>query len=98
LKWIMFFSAGIMLSVKVEQRVNMKFSVKLGKSTTETMICWRKFMVMSVFLVFKFSIGLKCLKMEGKRSEKISAPVVQAHQKRTLTSKKSMKLFDKIVA
>ena len=37
LKWIGFlFSAGIMLSVNVEQHVNVKFCVKLGKSTTET--------------------------------------------------------------
>ena len=30
------FSVGIMLSVNVEQRVNVKFCVKLGKSATET--------------------------------------------------------------
>ena len=37
LKWIVFlFSVGIMLSVSVEQHVNVKFCVKLGKSTTET--------------------------------------------------------------
>jgi len=37
LKWIVFlFSVGIMLSVNVEQRVNVKFCVKLGKSATET--------------------------------------------------------------
>jgi len=36
LKWIVFFfSVDIMLSVNVEQRVNVKFCVKLGKSTTE---------------------------------------------------------------
>ena len=29
-------SVGIMLSVNVEQRVNVKFCVKLGKSATET--------------------------------------------------------------
>ena len=38
-------------------------------------------MVMSVYLVLKFSSGLKGLKGEGKRSETISAPVVPAHQK-----------------
>jgi len=55
-------------------------------------------MVMSVYLVLEFPSGLKVLKREGKRSETISAPVVPAHQKQTLTSKKSVKLFDKIVA
>ena len=36
LKWIVFlFSVRIMLSVNVEQRANVKFCVKLGKSTTE---------------------------------------------------------------
>ena len=30
------FSVGNMLSVNVEQRVNVKFCVKLGKSATET--------------------------------------------------------------
>jgi len=37
LKWIVFlFSVGVMLSVNVEQHVNVKFCVKLGKSATET--------------------------------------------------------------
>ena len=37
LKWIMFlFSVGIMLRVNVEQHVNVKFWVTLGKSATET--------------------------------------------------------------
>jgi len=53
---------------------------------------------MNVYLVLKFSSRLKGLKREGKRSETISVPVVPAHQKQTLTSKKSVKLFDKIVA
>ena len=35
--WIVFlFSVGIMLNVNMEQRVNVKFCVKLGKSATET--------------------------------------------------------------
>jgi len=54
-------------------------------------------MEMSVDLVLKFSSGIKGLKREGKRSETISAPVIPAHQKQTLMSKKSVKLFDKIV-
>jgi len=45
-------------------------------------------MVMSVYLILKFSSGLKGLNREGKRSETTSAPVVPAHQKQTLTSKK----------
>ena len=45
-------------------------------------------MVMSVYLVLKFSSGLKGLKREWKSSETISAPVVPAHQKQKLTSKK----------
>ena len=45
-------------------------------------------MVMSVYLVLKFSSGLKGLKGEGKRSETISALVVPAQQKQKLTSKK----------
>ena len=37
LKWMVFlFSVGIMLSFNVEQLVNVKFCVKLGKSATET--------------------------------------------------------------
>jgi len=37
LKWIVFFfSVGIMSSVNMEQCVNVKFCVKLGKFTTET--------------------------------------------------------------
>jgi len=36
LKWIVLFSVGIMLSVNVEQRVNVKFCVKLRKSATKT--------------------------------------------------------------
>ena len=89
LKWIVFlFSAGIVLSVNVEQRVNVKFCVKLGKSATETCDMLKKFVVMSVYLVLKSSSGLKGLKREGKRSETISATIVPAHQKQTLTSKK----------
>jgi len=56
-------------------------------------------MVINVYLVLKFSSGLKGLKREGKGPETISAPVFPAHQKQALTSKKSVKkLLDKIVA
>ena len=51
-----------------------------------------------VYLILKFTSGVKGLKMEGKISEMISAPVVPAHQKQMLTTKKSVKFFDKIVA
>ena len=46
-------------------------------------------MVMSVYLVLKILSGLKGLKREGKRSEMISSPVVEAHQKQMLTLKES---------
>ena len=99
LKWIMFlFSAGIMFSVNVEQRVNVKSCVKLGKSATETYDMLKNVYgdeCLSRTQVFEWFKGLK---REGKRSETISAPVVPAHQKQTLTSEKSVKLFDKIVA
>ena len=92
LKWIVFlFSVGIMLSVNAEQPVNVKFCVKLGKSATET------------YDLLKKVYGDECLSRTQvfvwfKRSETISAPVVPAHQKQKLTSKKSVKYFDKIVA
>jgi len=92
------FSVGIMLSVNVEQRVNVKFCVKLGKSATETYDLLKKVYgdeCLSRTQVFEW---LKGLKRDGKRSETISAPVVPAHQNQTLTSKKSVKCFDKIVA
>ena len=44
MNWIVFlFSVGIMLSVKAEQRVNVKFFVKLGKFATETYHLLKKF-------------------------------------------------------
>jgi len=54
-------------------------------------------MVMSVYLVLKYSSVLKGLRREGKGSETISTPVVPAHKKQKLKSKKIVKLFDKIV-
>ena len=45
-------------------------------------------MVMSVYLVLKFSSGFKGLKREGKRSEMISTQVVPAHQKENANIKK----------
>ena len=55
-------------------------------------------MVMSVYLVLRFSSGLKGFENEGKILESITAPVIPAHQKQKLTSKKSVKLFDSILA
>ena len=86
-----------MLSVNVEQRVNVKFCVKLGNSATEMYDLLKKVYDECLSLVLKFLSGLKGLKREGKRSEMISAPIVPAHQKQMLTLKKSVKLFDKIV-
>ena len=55
LKWIVFlFPVGIVLNVNLEQHVNVKFSVKLGISATETYDFLRKFMVRGVYLVHKF--------------------------------------------
>ena len=45
-------------------------------------------MVISVYLALKFWSALKGLKRERNRAETISAPVVPAHQKQKLTSKK----------
>ena len=55
-------------------------------------------MVMSVCLILKFLSGFKGLEKEGKRLETISALVIPAYQKQMLTLKKSVKLFDRIVA
>jgi len=95
LKWIVFlFTVGIMLSVNVEQRVDVKFCLKLGKSATETCYLLKKVYgdeCLSRTQVFEW---LKRIKegREGKRSETISAPVVAALQKQTLTSKKSVNI------
>jgi len=98
-KWIVFlFSIGFMLSVNVEQHVNVKFCVKLGKSATETYDLLKKVYGDECHLLLKFSSGLKGFKGEGKRSETFSTLVVPAHQKQMLTLKKSVKLFNKIVA
>jgi len=85
-----------MVSVNVKQCFSVEFCVKFGKSATETCGLLKK-VYGDVYLVLRFSI-LKGLKREGKRLETISTPVVPAHQKQKLKSKKSVKLFDKIVA
>jgi len=92
------FPIGIMLSVNVEQRVNVKFCMKLGKSATETYDLLKKVYgdeFLSCTQVFK------CFKRFKEGGEEIGddqCPVVPAHEKQTLTSKKSVKLFDIIVA
>ena len=95
---VFLFSFGIMLSVNAEQRVNVKFCVKLGKSATETYHLLKKVYDDECLSRTQVSRGLKGLKRGGKRSETISGPVVPAHQKQKLTLKKSVKFFDKIVA
>ena len=94
LKWIVFlFSIGFLLSVTVEQHINVKFYVNLEKSTTETYDLLKK-----VYGDECLSCGLIGLKREGKRSETISASVVPGHKKLTPTMKKSVKLFNRIIA
>jgi hypothetical protein len=73
-----------MLSVNVEQRVNVKFCVKLGKSATET------------YDLLKKVYGYECLSRTQvfewfKRFK-------EGREKQKLTLKKLVKLFDKIVA
>ena len=98
LNWIVFLSSvGITLSVNVEQRINVKFCVKLGKSVTEP------------YDLLKTVYDDECLSRtqdferlkrfeEGK--EEIGdnqRPGRPNTSKQALTSKKSVKLFDKIV-
>ena len=63
LKWIMFLSSfGIMLSVNVDQRFNVEFCVKLGKSAVETYNVLKKFYggeCLSRTLVFEWFRRLK---------------------------------------
>jgi len=80
-----------MLSVNVEQRVNVQLCVKLGKCATEMHGLLKR--VYGDECLYR---GLSGLRREGKRSEKIGAPLVRAQKKQALTSKKSVKLFDEI--
>jgi len=80
------------LSVNVKQRVNVQFCVELGKSATET------------YDLLKKVYGDECLSRtqvfewfkEGR--EEIGDDQRPGRQKQTLKSKKSVKLFHKIVA
>lgn len=86
--------AGIMLSVKFEQRVNVKFLIKLRKSATEThYLLTEVYRDVCLFRaqVFECSKNLK----EGRKiSETIRAPVILEHRKLTIT----LNSYEKIVA
>ena len=47
----------------MEQRENKKFCFKLGKKFAELTNYWKKFMVMILWVVLKFTRGLHDLKM-----------------------------------
>jgi len=86
---------GIMLTVNAEHRVSVKFCVELGESATETDVLLKKVYgdeCLSRTKVFKW---FKMLKVGRERSETISALVVPAYKKQTLTSKKSVKCSTK---
>jgi hypothetical protein len=83
-------SFGIILSVKVAKRVNVKF---LTKSATETYS-----LLMSVCLILMFSNSSKDLKKRGERSKMTRIPVGLAHQKQMPTLKRLAKLFEEIIA
>jgi hypothetical protein len=74
-------STGIMLSVKVEQSVKVKFLAKLGKSATETYTLLMEVYCDEGLVVLKFLSGSKDLMREGERSKTIRIPVGPAHQK-----------------
>jgi len=71
--------------VNVQQCINVKFCVKLGKFVTE------------MYDLLEKVYGDECLS-STQVFETISVPVIPTHQKQTLTLKKSVILFDKIVA
>jgi hypothetical protein len=55
-------------------------------------------MVLSVYLILKFSSDSTDLKRAGERLKTIRIPVGLAHQKHMLTLKKSLELLEKIAA
>jgi len=86
-----------MLSINVERRVDVKFCVKLGKSATETYDLLKVYGddSLSRSQVFEW------FKMFEEGREEIGddqRPGRPSTSKQTLTSKKSVKQFDKIVA
>jgi len=92
LHWIVFlFFVGIMLSVNVEQRVNVKFCVKLGKSATETYDLLTK--VCGDECLSRTHV-IEWLKRFEEGREEIGddqRPGCPNTSKKTLTSKKSVK-------
>jgi len=96
LKWIMFlFSFGIILSVNVEQCVNLKFCVKLGKSVTETYNLLKKVYgndSLSRTQVFEWFKRFKEGREEIGNNQRPGHP---STSKQTLTSKMLVKLFEK---
>jgi len=99
LKWIVFlFSVGIMLNVNVEQRANVKFCVKLGKSATETYYLLKKVNgdeCLSHTQVFEWFKRFEEGREEIGDDQRPGRP---STSKKALTSKKSVKLFDRIIA
>ena len=81
-------SIRIMLSVNVEQRANVKFLVKLGKTSTETYDLLRiVYRDDSLFCTQVFE-WFKKFKERRKRLKTIPVLVVLAHRKQTVTLKK----------
>ncbi|KAJ8952916.1 hypothetical protein NQ318_006533 [Aromia moschata] len=78
-----------MLSVQMEQRANLKFLFKLGKTFTEAYKCTG----MNVYHAHTFLNGLNGLKRDVKRPKTIRAPDGPQRQKRTNTLKKIGKLI-----
>ncbi|KAJ8959711.1 hypothetical protein NQ318_021904 [Aromia moschata] len=73
-----------MLSVQMEQRVNLNFLFKLGKTFRETYKCTG----MNVYTAHKFLNSLNGFKRDVKRPKTILVPDGPRRQKRTKTLKK----------
>jgi len=83
-----------MLSVNVEQRVNVKFCVKLGKSAGETHDLLKK--VYGDECLFRTQV-FEWFKRFKVRREEIGDDQRPGRPSISKTSKKSVKLFDKMV-
>ncbi|KAJ8952159.1 hypothetical protein NQ318_018496 [Aromia moschata] len=83
-----------MLSVQMEQRGNLKFLVKLGKTFTEA---YKMLKEMNVYPVHNFLNGLNGLMRDVKRPTTIRAPDGPQRQKQTKMLKKIGKLIAKMV-
>jgi len=87
-----------MLNVNVEQRANVKFCVKLGKSATETYYLLKKVNgdeCLSHTQVFEWFKRFEEGREEIGDDQRPGRP---STSKKALTSKKSVKLFDRIIA